>query len=179
MELTTATLVDNPLVSSVSFSVSWSRRCVHNGDNPANAVHAVPVPAVLTVLTPGKGVPPQLPPQREGALLRAAGSPENPLALRCAPRRGGGVGTKGVPPHRRQEGLPARRRTKGGSGEGERSARAPRWVYFSVTFSLQGWLRFRASFVLSYLHQGPGRNPPRVRGPWFFAHIHGGPGPFV
>ena len=32
------------------------------------------------MLTPGKGVPPQLPPQRESALLRAAGSPENSLA---------------------------------------------------------------------------------------------------
>ena len=35
--------------------------------------------------------------------------------LPSAARRGDleGVGTKGVPPHRRQEGLPARRRTKG------------------------------------------------------------------
>ena len=35
------------------------------------------------------------------------------LALRCAPGRIGGVGTKGVPPHRRPRALPRRRRTKG------------------------------------------------------------------
>ena len=46
--------------------------------------------------------------------------------LPSAVRRGDpeGVGTKGVPPHRRQEGLPARRRTKGGGRKKPRGDRS-------------------------------------------------------
>ncbi len=137
----TGTLRHNPLVSSVSFSVSWLQHCVHNGDNPANAVRAEPVQACSRCSLRARGFHP--------SFLRApTGRSVQPGPLRtplpCVARRGGVEvsGRRASHHNDAPRALPRGRRTKGGSGEKKRSAHAPHWVYFSVTFSPQDWLRF-------------------------------------
>ena len=82
-----------------------------SGPHPLRIPGGRDVPPCSLRSRSGARSPPRARPQAGAA--RGSGLLRSSLDLRCARRPAEGVGTKGVPPNRRQEGLPARRRTKG------------------------------------------------------------------